>query len=256
MLWPDVHQALAGHVRGLLAPLVRPRYVARLAIRYETDHPDPGEIQVMYPDVDVSHAPQRAGAPSTTVFHPSGHSPGFAAPAPAPLVLQSTALVEVKLVTIELHDRTSNRLVTAIEVLSPVNKRPGSPSLQAYRRRRETILDARASLVELDLLRQGERPPQLIGLPPADYFVFVTRAEQPSQTEVWPLSVRDPLPVIPVPLMGDDPDVPLRLANALSDAYDEAGYDLSVDYGQPPVPPLSEADWVWARGQLERTRPE
>ncbi len=31
-LWPDVHQALATQIRRQLAPLLQPRYVARLAI--------------------------------------------------------------------------------------------------------------------------------------------------------------------------------------------------------------------------------
>ena len=66
-------------------------------------------------------------------------------------------------------------------------------------------------------------------------------------TETWPVRVRAPLPVVPVPLLPGDKDVPLDLGHAVRTIYDEARYDLSIDYGEPPVPPLSEDDAAWAR---------
>jgi len=46
-----------------------------------------------------------------------------------------------------------------------------------------------------------------------------------------------------VPLRSPDPDVPLDLQTALNTIYDEARYDLSIDYTQPPPdPPLSDED--------------
>ncbi|MFQ5615962.1 MAG: DUF4058 family protein [Anaerolineales bacterium] len=43
-----------------------------------------------------------------------------------------------------------------------------------------------------------------------------------------------------------DPDVPLDLGAALKAIYDEAAYDLSIDYTQPPPPPpLPEDDETW-----------
>jgi hypothetical protein len=53
-----------------------------------------------------------------------------------------------------------------------------------------------------------------------------------------------------VPLRLPDPDVPLDLQAALQTAYDEARYDLSIDYSQPPTPPLNEADAEWAKALL------
>lgn len=254
-LWPDVHQALASQIRALLVPLIRPRYVARLATRYVADEPELGEIQVLYPDVDVSAAKQPLRETRTALASGASQS-GSASQAPsippAPLVLAAAPADAVKLISVEVHDRDGNRLVTAIEILSPVNKRRGQEGWLEYRRRREAILAGGANLVEIDLLRRGEPPARLIGLPEASYFVFLTRAQRVGQSEVWPLSVRDSLPVIPVPLQEGDADVALDLGRALRDAYDEAGYELSIDYGQPPVPPLPADDTAWARDLLAR----
>ncbi len=63
----------------------------------------------------------------------------------------------------------------------------------------------------------------------------------------WPVELAVPLPVVPVPLQEPDADVPLDLQAVLSAIYDEAAYDLSLDYAQPPPPPSfsqNDADWV------------
>ena len=68
---------------------------------------------------------------------------------------------------------------------------------------------------------------------------------------LWPLSLRDPLPDVPVPLRSDDPDVALELAPSFRTVYGEAAYELSVDYrSAPPPPPLSPEDESWLRGLL------
>jgi hypothetical protein len=71
-------------------------------------------------------------------------------------------------------------------------------------------------------------------------------------TETWPISVHDPLPVLPVPLLPGDDDVPLDLAHAVRTIYDEARYDLSIDYDQPPELPLVEDDTAWAWAVLDQ----
>ena len=248
LLWHDVHQALASQIRQQIAPHLSPRYVARLATRFVASTPDEQEIRVLYPDVDVT--PARLRERTSTKFRQPPSEPladaVSATPEPAPLTLPAIVPEQLKLVTVELRDVAQGRLVTAIEILSPVNKRPGK-GLNEYRDKREAVLSADAHLLEIDLLRHGVRPPRLIGLPPCDYFVFLTRAERRNATEVWPISVRDTLPVTPVPLLPGDDDVPLDLGHALRTIYDEARYDLSIDYSQPPVPPLAPEDAAWAQ---------
>jgi len=246
LLWHDVHQALAGQIRQQLVPRLAPRYVARLEIRLVASIPDEQTASILYPDVDVTtvQLEERAIATYEPLTDVAAVTP------PPPLVLQVAVPEQVRLVTVEIRDVAQNRLVASIEILSPVNKQ--GRGLEEYRGKRETVLSAEAHLLEIDLLRQGVRPPLfLIRLPQSDYFVFLTRAERRDQTETWPISVRDPLPVVPVPLLPGDDDVPLDLAHALRTIYDEARYDLSIDYSQPPVLPLAEDDAAWAQALLE-----
>lgn len=67
--------------------------------------------------------------------------------------------------------------------------------------------------------------------------------------ELWPVELQQPLPIIPVPLREPDDDVVLDLGRALNEIDDEAAYDLSIDYDQPPPPPAvsgTEAAWMQA----------
>jgi hypothetical protein len=124
--------------------------------------------------------------------------------------------------------------VTAIEILSPVNKRPSHKTFEAYRRKRRDLIRAGVHLLELDLLRGGERIPLVTKLPDAPYFVFLSRDEATSRVEIWPLFLAQPMPILPVPLLAPDPDIPLDLGQAIHNIYDRAAYDLRVDYGQSP----------------------
>jgi hypothetical protein len=245
--WRDVHHSLAGQIRRQLVPRLSPRYVARLETRLVAFSPDEEEISILYPDIEVTQKQLRELAIAT---YEAATDVADAIP-PPPLVLRALTPEQVELITVEIRDAAQGRLVTAIEILSPVNKRPGK-GLEEYRAKRGTVLSANAHLLEIDLLRQGTRPPRLIGLPQSDYFIFLTRAERRNLTETWPVSVRDSLPVVPVPLLPGDEDVPLDMSHALRTIYDEARYDLGIDYGQPPVPPLAEEDAGWAQELLKR----
>jgi hypothetical protein len=53
---------------------------------------------------------------------------------------------------------------------------------------------------------------------------------------------------LPIPLQEGNADAILELGSALAAIYDEAGYDLSINYtAVPPPPVLSEADAEWVR---------
>jgi hypothetical protein len=48
--------------------------------------------------------------------------------------------------------------------------------------------------------------------------------------------------------------VPLDLKRALDTIYDESDYSLTLNYDQPPEPPLSGADAAWAAERIARWR--
>ncbi|MCI0565030.1 MAG: DUF4058 family protein [Nitrososphaera sp.] len=146
---------------------------------------------------------------------------------------------EVRLATVEIRDVAQNELVTSIEILSPVNKR--EPGLSDYRAKRHSLRVAGVHLLEIDLLRRGQRSYPYAGIPRTPYLVTLTRGAS-NRVEAWAVRLSDPLPVVPVPLRQPDPDVALDLNFALHAIYERAAYALSVDYSQPPPPPELTAE--------------
>ena len=238
-LWPDVHHRLATQISRQLTPRLRPRYVARLEISVVEDSVPEIGIGLMVPDVEVVTT-RRIAEPLPTALLDEGAAETTLK---APLVLP---VPEVRLATVEIRDVAQNQLVTSIEILSPINKR--EPGLSRYREKRYRLRQAAVHLLEIDLLRRGTRPFSYPQLSDVAYLVTLTRAEA-SVMEAWPIRLQDRLPPVPIPLLTPDPDVPLELSLALSPIYDEAAYDLSIDYHQPlPAPPPSDEDAEWVKG--------
>ena len=163
----------------------------------------------------------------------------------------------------EIRDASrAHKLVTLIEIVSPSNKQPGQDR-RAYQQEQREVLDSDASLVEIDLLRSGERllpNPNLeefvanLDAPP-DYLVAVNRAWRRigvlSDYELFPIGVRDTLPWIPIPLTEHLPAPALDLQWVFNQAYDRGPYRRgAVDYHEPPNPTLAESDCEWARQVL------
>ncbi|MGF1600524.1 MAG: DUF4058 family protein [Thermosynechococcaceae cyanobacterium] len=235
-LWPDVHNALASKIRQQLTPKLRPHYTARLEIYVVEDRFPESEVGILYPDVEVMRSRVAVGAAPS-------ESASTSVITPARLTLPVVQPVSLRLASIEIRDTAKNKLVTCIEILSPVNKR--EPGLLTYRQKRQRLYQAGVHLLELDLLRRGTRPFAHPQLPAVPYAIALTRSQSPSM-EVWPLQLADPLPILPVPLQLPDLDVPMDLSAAIADVYDEAAYDLSVDYAESPPPPaLSETEQKW-----------
>ena len=153
---------------------------------------------------------------------------------------------------IRIRDAQGRPLVTVIEFLSPSNKDTGGDR-ELYLAKRNEYLATGTNLAEIDLLRAGERLP--LGEPaptPADYYVFVSHAAAFPQMGIWPFTVRDPLPVVRIPLADDDAPVSVPLKPCFDRAYSEARYDRTVRYDIPPTPPLREPDASRARDLLAR----
>lgn len=238
-LWQDVHQSLTSQFKHQLSTLVRPRYVVRLAVYFVSDSPSGEEIGIVYPDIEVVrpktvlHEPRVPLDDATTT--PPITPPSIVAPAALPR--------ETRLTSVQVRDVAGNDLVTSIELISPANKR--EPGLTAYRRKRDEFRRAGVNLLEIDLIRRGERPwaPAAPSLPACHYMITLTRAGQ-SQSELWTLQLPEVLPVLPVPLRSPDPDVPLDLPAALNAIYDESDYGRTIDYVEAPPPPAMDAATV------------
>jgi hypothetical protein len=232
-IWPDVHTRLMSIIGEQLTPLLAPKYLAELETQVVIDRVD-DDPQGVLPDVSITSSEVSTGAPS-----------GVAVAAPAPVEVRVPMDIPTRLVSVYIRLRETARLVAVIELLSPVNKRRGK-GREEYLEKRRTFLTSPVHLIEIDLLRRYPRMPFDDPLPPAHYLVMVCKARERPRSSVWPISVRQPLPTIPIPLLPPDPPAPLDLGQALRTAYERARYDLRVDYRKPLVPPLSPADASWA----------
>src|SRR5262245_25082342 len=236
-IWPDVHTRLMTIIGELLTPLLAPKYLAELETQVVIDHLD-DDPQDVLPDVSIA-------SPEVSVEAPSA----VAVTVPAPVQVRVPMDVPSRLVSVYIRQRETSRLVAVIELLSPVNKRRGK-GREEYLEKRRTFLTSPVHVIEIDLLRRYPRMPFDDPLPPAHYLVMVCKAGERPRSSAWPISVRQPLPTIPIHLLSPAPPVPLELGQALRTAYERARYDLRVDYRQPPVPPLSPPDAAWAEALL------
>jgi len=207
-LWMSVHTQLSAEIARQLAPKLRPRYLALTNERF----------------VYVA---------KTEISRPQPADSGIAV---APLHMATVMPEPVPQITVEIRDTANRRLVTAIEVLSPTNKR--GQGREEYLAKRGRLLHSSAHLLEIDFLREGARVPMKEVLPSVPYFVFLSRAENRPDTEVFPITLDHRLPVVPVPLLPGDGEVRLDLQQALTNVYDLLSYDLAVDYRRPPEVPL------------------
>jgi hypothetical protein len=158
---------------------------------------------------------------------------------------------------IEILDTSSgNRLVTAIELLSPSNKVPAN-GRELYLRKQREYLHSGVNLVEIDLLRTGYhtlavdreklRPQQR-----TPYLICVRRAGRPWEAEVYPATYRDTLPTIRIPLRPGDADATLNLQSLITQCYERGRYAATLNYALDPDPPLPLVEAQWADGLLRQ----
>lgn len=244
-IWRDFHNDLPAEIRSALNQIIQPRYVAQL-IPYVT-----------YEVVEVAAKRKQTIEPDLGIWHPQSSKGEFGGAAvlipPAPVESLVPLEIPLRYASIEITAVDTMELVTAIEILSPVNKRPSHEAYRDYQRKRRELLRSSVNLLEIDLLRGGQRPPLEKPVPPAPYYVVLSRAEWRPTVEVWPIQLADKLPVLPVPLLEPDPDVPLDLGAAVASVYERGGYGTLIDYSQPPPPPaLEAADAAWLQEQLQQ----
>jgi len=241
-LWPDVHHRLATAIADHLARTLRPAYTVRIETRLvEDDHPEE-ELGIMYPDVHVrARVTEDAPASSAAV-----------AVLEAPLTLPLIAPTTVRVPSIRIRMAGTRTLVTSIEIVSPVNKR--GAGLNKFRDKWRQMHRAGVHLVEIDLIRRGKRIFEHRELPAVPYLITVTRAGRPA-TEAWPVELEGRLPVVPIPLLGEDPDAEVDLQRILDYVSDMGRYGNDLGYDGPPPPPeLSKRQLAWLKERVAAWR--
>jgi hypothetical protein len=237
-IWREIHHRLISAIADNLEDTLSLDY--RVAIEKRTYLSTPEDsILVGIPDVSIYR--QSDATPTAVIPQTTSQSITVTLPMPE----------EVRESYLEIRDIATGEVITAIEILSPTNKRPGQGQ-DAYLAKRQKVLGSRTHLVEIDLLRVGESMPIVGQISPTDYRILVSRSHQRPRAELYGFNLEDPIPNIVIPLQPNEVEIPLDLQNLLRRIYDRARYGLSIDYSQPPIPALRVTAQDWAKQRIEQ----
>jgi hypothetical protein len=153
---------------------------------------------------------------------------------------------------IEIRQRSDGRLVTLVDAVGPMNKTTKT-GRQAYLEKRREAKQGGSSLVEVDLVLQGQPTLEYSrdGLPDWDYAVTVTRSTQPERYEIYTATLQKRLPRFRLPLAADDRDTVLDLQAVFARCYDQGSFAGLIDYKRDPTLTLIDEDRHWL-GELLR----
>ena len=233
--WSDFHAQLVAACARVLAPQLLPKY------RVVTDKwiykiANTAMIGIGRPDISIQ---KRQNESSSNAIATAQSTVSV-----QPIPVQIPLLEEVQQSYLEVRDAATREVITAIEAISPANKR--SDGRRKYETKRQGILESLTHLVEIDLLRDGEPLPLEADLAESHYRILVSRSHTRPIADLYAFNVCDRIPHIPIPLRPHDPEVLLDLQEILNSLYEQLGYTYFIDYCQnPPFPWIREDVQAW-----------
>lgn len=231
LVWKGAHQRMIIALADVLAPQLEPRYfVAVETHTYISTSPNL-PIRTRYPDVSIL----KTGGPAVG-------SPAM------PLVIDIPLPEPYEEPYLAVRLLPDGEVVTVIELLSHTNKRAGDER-QSYLEKRDSFINSEVHFIEIDLLRAYDPMPYAEHRT-AHYRILVRRRELRRRAHLYAFTVREPIPLFPLPLLPDDQEPLVDLGTLLHEVYDRARYRLVIDYSKPPTPQLEPADAAWADGCL------
>lgn len=243
--WSDFHPTFIQAWREAVAERLPGNYFARVGEDVVLIAPDLGIGQGREPDVLVSRDPQRRGGAGAANIGGARVSP---------MTLANIDYVDPHTEAfIEVLRLPDQEVVAVLELLSPTNKSGDGRGF--YFEKRQQLLRQKVHILELDLIRAGRRLRLDRPLPRGDYYAFLSHADRRPDCDVYPWTVRDTLPILPLPLLVPDHDIEIDLGRAFEVAYKRGQYDRLIRYDQsPPAPSFAgeDAEWVarTARGAI------
>lgn len=250
LIFPDFHDGFIFCLREAIQPSLPEPYYAALGRRAWVEISE----RFVGPDVNVVIPRSR----------PMSSPSNFSTVAAATLEVTRPVVVTVPHdeqaeTTIEIYigRGSDRRLVTAIEVLSPINKHPGEKGRDLYLRKQAEMLDSQCHLVEIDLLRGGthttavpeDRLKQKV--PKFDYHVCVHRFDHFEDFLIYPIQLAEPLPTISIPLLPGDGEVPVSLQQVFERTYAAGPYHREIDYSETvPLPNLTTEQMQWVKERV------
>lgn len=242
--WPTVHANLITFIQEVLQPKLPSALRARSEERLLVEEADE-DRQVYQADVAVLQSTGSQNAPPASAI---------ATIEPIAITLEESDIYERSVQIIDI--KTGNRIVTAIEVLSPWNKLPGRLNAK-YLKKLGDYRQAGVNIVEIDLLRSSrdQMPITHQSIPKRRRSTYLTCAyfAQPRRWFAYPMPLREPLGAIPIPLRPQDQAVALEMQPILERVYAAGAHD-DIDYSAPLNPPLSPEDAAWAQETIRAAK--
>jgi Protein of unknown function (DUF4058) len=233
--WAEFHHWLIIEIARSLNPKLRPNYFVAVEQRvYES--PIPESMLVGIPDNIV-----------VSEFRSSRSSSIATASPVVPIQITLPISETIKEGYLEVRKVGTGQVITAIEILSPENKRAGR-GRKKYDAKRRRVLASATHLVEIDLLRKGRAFTPLTLQ--SHYRILVSRSDRRPQADLYAFNLPDVIPAFPLPLQPDDTEPLLDLQALLQEVYDQAGYDLRLDYHSLPELGLNDGDRLWVEEWL------
>ncbi len=209
-VFPDFHDRFIAYLSEAIQPGLPEPYYAALGRRAWV------EISGRFvgPDVNViasgsRRAPSRSDISSTVTSTMEVTRPVVVT---VPHDEQTETIVEIY-----IGRGSDRRLVTAIEVLSPINKQSGEKVRDLYLRKQSELLESQCHLVEIDLLRGGTHttavPEDRLrrSVPGFAYHVCSHHFDHLEDFLIYPIQLTDSLPTISIPLLPGDGELPESL---------------------------------------------
>ena len=242
--WTDFHNRLIAEICNELGARLTASYVARVDERVEVaawalEPPRsfrPDFLVGRFEKTAVSSAATLATAPATALE-------------PKLVEILDRDPEEVRITWVEIRALPDLELVTAVEVLAPINK--SGQGRQIYLEKRDKLHASRINLVEIDLLLGGAPLPMKERIDPGAYYAIFARGARLPLAELYRWTVRDPLPRVPIPLREPDADILIDLALLVDRVYDLGRYarTLRHDTPLPETTSLKPEDRAWLLSQ-------
>ena len=238
-LWSSVHSRLIVAIADVLADTLSQDYRIEIEKRTYWYDETGDDVLIGIPDVSLL---SRVNSNSTD----TNKSVAVAErPSVQPTKILLDAPEEITERYLEIREVKTGKVITAIEILSPKNKRTGEGK-ESYLRKRRRVLQTQTHLIEIDLLRTNSTF-LYHHTPVSDYHILISRSHDRPSADLYNFSVRDRIPDVPIPLRLNEVEPILDLQAILHQIYQRGRYDMAIDYTQPPEPKLNEVDQVWIK---------
>jgi hypothetical protein len=244
--WPTFHGSFIIYLQEQLQSRLPEYYAAAAEQRAYIELPEEElPVRQIIPDVTIRTDEPFASGGTAVITEPL---------AAEPLVIPLNE-IEIKEHYLNIYDvrNPQERLVATIELLSPSNKTDRHIGREEYLKKQADVLKCGVHLIEIDLLRDGKHTTAVplsflrnyAGVIP--YHVCLRAFDQPHKAQIFPIGLRQRLPVIGIPLLPGDGFVNADLQAVFNRAYDAGPFRKRVRYGAETIlPPLSEEDSAWA----------